>query len=350
MLSKNVLNLIKKAKLRGRGGADFPVDLKWQSVKNQAEKSGQSVAIVINCSEGEPGVFKDAHVLENYLPEFFLGLRHAVEFFSKEKVFGIYFFTSTDYAKEFLPKIEKELNKNENSALQKRWHNHLKSGHSYISGEESALLNVIEFSLAEPRLKPPYPSEKGLFGLPTLVNNLETFYNVGLVVSGKFKKERFYSITGAVKNPGVYPGLEDANIEDILKSTNNFPFTDFFVIVGGDMSGEVLNQKQLKRPVGGAGSIRVYPAKINPRQVVREWLDFYVAETCGHCTPCREGTFRLLELFKKDPDDFLKFKGEVRNLIDNLSVSSFCALGASLPTPLNSYAKNILKIKNSKNS
>ena len=345
MSSQKILNAIKKANLRGRGGADFPVALKWQSVANAILKNKQKAYIVVNCSEGEPGVFKDAYILENHLETFFVGLRGALDFFGVINISGIYFFTSTEYAKEFSSVLEKELNKKENSAIKKLWHIFLKQGHSYISGEESALLNVIELSLAEPRLKPPYPAEKGLFGCPTLVNNLETFYNVGLAISGNFKQERFYSVTGNVKNPGVFAYNENATILEILKTSDNLPKKDFFVIVGGDMSGEVLNSKQLKRPVGGAGSIRIYLASESPKKVIKEWLEFYVAETCGHCTPCREGTYRLLELFKANSAEFLLFRGEVRALIDNLSVASFCALGSSLPVPLNSYAKNVLKIK-----
>ncbi|MFZ4648475.1 MAG: NADH-ubiquinone oxidoreductase-F iron-sulfur binding region domain-containing protein [Patescibacteria group bacterium] len=342
---KSIINSIKKANLCGRGGADFPVALKWQSVSDAVAKSGKKASIVVNCSEGEPGVFKDAYILENHLSDFFVGLRTAVDFLDLKKISGIYFFTSAEYAKEFMPFIEKELSKKENLLIKKIWHTSLKKGHSYISGEESALLNVIEFSLAEPRLKPPYPAEKGLFASPTLVNNLETFYDVGLVVSGKFKKERFYSITGETKNSGVYAFSKDATILEILKESGNLPKKDFFVVVGGDMSGEVLNSKQLKRPVGGAGSIRIYPGNESHRRIINEWLEFYVAETCGHCTPCREGTYRLLELFRANPTEFMQFKGEVRELIDNLSNTSFCALGSSLTIPLNSYAQNILKIK-----
>ena len=342
---KDIIKLIKKADLRGRGGADFPVAKKWESVASAISSNKKKASIVVNCSEGEPGVFKDAYILENHLAEFFVGLREAVDFFGKENVSDIYFFTSHEYAKEFLPSIEKELNKKENAVIKKMWHLSLKEGHSYISGEENTILNIIEFSLVEPRLKPPYPAEKGLFGCPTLINNLETFYNVGLVSQGKFKRERFYSISGKAKKPGVYAFSEKATVEEILKTSDNLPRRDFFVVVGGDMSGEVLNSHQLKRPVGGAGSIKIFSATENPRLVVQEWLEFYVNQTCGQCTPCREGTYRLWQLFKTNPEEFLRFKGEVRDLIDNLSVSSFCALGSSLATPLNSYAQNILKIK-----
>ena len=345
---QKIIKAIKQAGLRGRSGSDFPVALKWQSVANSLESSGEKGYIIINCSEGEPGVFKDAHILGEYLPEFFAGLRGALEFFGAPKIAGIYFFTSADYAKKFSLRLGEELQKKENSAVRKLWHLATKKGHSYISGEESALLNVIEFQLAEPRLKPPYPAEKGLFGAPTLINNLETFYNVGLALNGKFKKERFYSITGYAKFPRSHADSEEATIEEILKNTGNWPSRDFFVVVGGDMSGEALSSGQLKRPVGGAGSIRIYPGNAKPTKVVEEWLEFYVDESCGHCTPCREGTYRLLELFKKNPSEFLRFNGEVRALIDNLSAASFCALGASLPRVLNSYAQNILKIKNKK--
>lgn len=345
---KDLIKLIKKADLRGRGGADFPVAKKWENVATSISTSNKKGVIIVNCSEGEPGVFKDAYILKNHLADFFFGLREAVNFFGLENISHLYFFTSHEYARRFLKSIEKELAKKENKILKKIWHFSFKEGHSYLGGEENTILNIIEFSLLEPRLKPPYPSEKGLFGQPTLVNNLETFYNVGLVAQGKFKKERFYSLSGKIKNPGVYAFSEKATVEEILKKSDNLLQRDFFVVVGGDMSGEALNQKQLKRPVGGAGSIRVFLASENPRKVVREWLEFYAKQTCGKCTPCREGTYRLLEIFQKNPEEFLKFRGEVRNLLDNLATASFCALGFGIPTPFNSYAKNILKINSKK--
>lgn len=348
-IEKDLIKLIKKSGLRGRGGAEFPVAKKWESVAAAISANKKQGTIIVNCSEGEPGVFKDAHILKNYLSDFFCGLREALNFFGKKNISHIYFFTSHEYAKKFLASIKKELGKKENSALKKIWHFSFKEEHSYISGEENTILNIIEFSLAEPRLKPPYPSEKGLFDRPTLINNLETFYNVGLVAQGKYKKERFYSLSGKIKNPGVYSFSERATVEEILKKSDNLLQRDFFVVVGGDMSGEALSSKQLKRPVGGAGSIRVFLASENPRTVVGEWLEFYAKQTCGKCTPCREGTYRLLEIFKKDPNEFLKFKGEVRKLLDNLAVSSFCALGSGIPNPLNSYAENILKISHKNN-
>lgn len=348
LVKNNILQLIEEADLRGRGGAAFPVAKKWQGVAESIAKSKKKAYIVVNCSEGEPGVFKDAYILKHHLSVFFAGLRGSLNFLTKDKVLGIYFFTSSKYAKEFLPEIKKELNKKENSGIKKLWHTSLKKGSSYVSGEESALFNVIEFSLIEPRFKPPYPPERGLFACPTLINNLETFYDVGLVISGKYKKERFYSISGKIKNPGVYSLPRETTIKNILKLTNNIPNQDFFVLAGGDMSGEVLNSSQLNRPVGGVGSIRVCLTKESPKKIVAEWLNFYRQETCGHCAPCREGTFRLWQLFKKNPEEFLTFNEEVRNLLENLSLASFCGLGASLPIPLNSYAKNILKIKTKK--
>lgn len=348
MKKKDFSNLIESAALTGRGGAAFPTAKKWRMVKSEITKQKQSACIVINGAEGEPGVFKDGFVLAEKMADVFLGFRSALEYFGPDNVSKIYLFTRRDYARRYGGILEKELNKKINAPIKRRWQLVLKEGHSYISGEESALINFIEFSLAEPRLKPPFPTAHGVFGQPTLVNNLETFYAIGLIAAGTYAKERLYSVTGAVKNPGVFSFLENLTIKQVLQQSNNFPSKEFFVIVGGDMSGEVLNSRQLNKPVSGAGSIRVYPANISPKKVVGEWLEFYANESCGHCTPCREGTYRLLEMFLDNPIDFLRFPPVVRSLMDNLKLSSFCALGASLPVPLESYAANILKIKNKK--
>ncbi|MBI4779400.1 hypothetical protein HY797_03030 [Candidatus Falkowbacteria bacterium] len=208
----------------------------------------------------------------------------------------------------------------------------------YIGGEESAILNAIEGKRIEPRLKPPFPTSKGLFGYPTLINNVETFYNVSLVAAGQYLNKRFYTITGDCLNEGVYELPDNLTIEKLLKQTGNYPKFSFFVQVGGNASGEVLSSSQLKRQVSGAGSIAVYSlAKNNFKKIIKGWLNFFVNESCGQCAPCREGTYRLNEIFSKEKIDWPLFNG----LLDNLSDASLCALGCSVAVPIKSFMKNV---------
>jgi NADH:ubiquinone oxidoreductase subunit F (NADH-binding) len=188
-------------------------------------------------------------------------------------------------------------------------------------------------------LKPPYPTTCGLWGSPTLIDNVETFYNVSLVDKGDYKKERFYTISGAVKKPGVYLYPENWTIEQILLKSNNYPQFPFFVQVGGDACGEVLNQKQLKSIATGAASITVYDLKRqNPLQLLQFWINFFQSNSCGQCTTCREGTYRLRELLGKKIIDWKLFS----DLLDDLCETSFCALGSSVSIPIKSYFKNVL--------
>ncbi|MEI6597129.1 MAG: NADH-ubiquinone oxidoreductase-F iron-sulfur binding region domain-containing protein, partial [bacterium] len=208
----------------------------------------------------------------------------------------------------------------------------------YIGGEESAVLNAIEGCRIEPRLKPPFPTTIGLWNRPTLINNVETFYNVSLVEANQYVNKRFYTITGDCLNEGVYELSDNLTIEKVLKQTKNYPKFSFFTQIGGLASGEVFNSSQLRRPVLGAGSIAVYSlGKNNFKKVIKGWLDFFVNESCGQCTPCREGTYRLNEIFSKEKIDWELFN----NLLDNLSDTSICALGGSVATPIKSFMKNV---------
>jgi len=327
----SILEKIKQAGLVGRGGAAFPVASKWAAVNNAV---GDKKYIIINASEGEPGVKKDDYILQNHLDEVLLGVKLADDFIGAET---IYFYLNHNYFSRYKSKIIKNA---KGYDLDKKIKLFVKpKEHLYIGGEESTLLNIIEGGIIEPRLRPPFPAEKGLFSCPTLVNNVETFYNVALVERGDFYDFRFFTVTGAVKNPGVYSYPAKWTINMVLRESNNYPLFPFFAQVGGDASGEVLNDQQLDKLVGGAGSIKVYNLeRHNSETLLKYWLDFFRKSSCGRCVPCREGTFRLKEMMDSGSIDLKIFS----QILDNLESSSLCAYGASVPLPIVSYFKNIL--------
>jgi len=340
---KNIINKIEDANLVGRGGACFPVYLKWQAV---ACAKGREKYLIINGAEGEPGIYKDGYIIKKYLPELSLGVKIASDYIKAEKIF---FYLNHKYFKLYQKNIIKEFNK---VGLKGKFIIFVKPQNSgYIGGEESTALNIIEGQHLEPRLRPPFPTEKGLFGKPTLINNVETLFNVGLVSQNKYENKRFYSINIGSKNKGVYFLSSDLTIKEILQQTNNYPKYSFFVQVGGDASGEVLNQKQLDQEVSGAGSITIHNLKDHqPFELINYWLRFFADSSCGQCTPCREGTYRLLELFNNVKNKNKKGLKELYNnqdyldLCQSLRLSSFCALGCSVPIAISSYFKNILNI------
>jgi NADH:ubiquinone oxidoreductase subunit F (NADH-binding) len=340
MAKEDIINKIEEAGLVGRGGASYPVAKKWQAVKNSL-KLKKRAYIVVNGAEGEPGVKKDEHILKNFSLEVVDGVYLADKFLGSKKVSKIYFYLNGDYYRDYSAKIKKILATKKFSALNKKIEFFVKPEKlHYISGEETAILNLLEGKKAMPRLKPPYPFESGLNGSPTLINNVETFYDVSLVNSGKHEEKRFYTISGAVKHRGVFCLPSHLSINEVLRATVNYPEKPFFVQIGGEASGEVLNSSQLDLPLGGTAALMVYDLKNTDKNKLLEyWLKFFYKQSCGQCTICREGTYRLLELINQKNYD----KDLFNELLDVLEDSSFCALGSSVPIPVRSYFENILK-------
>ena len=342
MLKDEIIEKISRAGLVGRGGASYPVAEKWQAVKNVL-KIKKRAYIVVNGAEGEPGVKKDDYVLKNFSAEIINGIYLADKFLGSSKVSKIYFYLNADYYRNYSPKIKKILADKKYSSLNKKIIFFIKPEKlHYISGEETAILNLLEGKKAMPRLKPPYPFESGLNGSPTLINNVETFYDVSLVAQNKHQEKRFYTLNGAVRHRGVFSLPAHLSIKEILHSTNNYPDRPFFVQIGGEASGEVFNSDQLDLPLGGTAALMVYDlAKTDQKKLLAYWLKFFYTQSCGQCTICREGTYRLLELVGQENYDRKLFL----EILDVLEDSSFCALGSSLPVPVKSYFENILKNK-----
>ena len=349
----NIINKIKKANLIGRGGGCFPTAVKWNMVK---KATGDKKYVICNASEGEPGVKKDGYILENFGERMIDGMKIAIDFLLENphsnpclldrqdllreegvQVKG-YIFINREYYKKFGRKLNKII------ADDKKYKIELfikPVGSGYIGGEETSLLNAIEGKRIEPRLRPPFPTTNGLWGCPTLINNVETFYNVSLVVSGEYKNNRFYTIGGDCVSAGVYELPDNWTIEKILKKTGNYPKFDFFVQIGGDASGEVLNSKQLNKAASGAGSITIYDAKkYKPEEMIKKWISFFLDESCGQCTPCREGVYRLNEIINSPEINWELLE----ELLNNLDEASFCGLGSVVPTPIRSYKNNVMSL------
>jgi len=325
----NIVDKIKKAGLIGRGGGCFPVADKWLMVK---EAKGDTKYVVVNCSEGEPGVKKDGYIIEHFADRVIDGMAIAIDTIKAERGF---FYINPAYHKKYKGLLAKNIA--QSGAPIELFMKPYEAG--YIGGEETTLLNVIEGRRAEPRMRPPYPPTSGLWGKPTLINNVETFYNVSLVAADEYKRERFYTITGDCLYEDVYQLPEDWSIEKVLKTNHNYPNFPFFVQVGGDGAGEVLNAKQLNRPATGAGSIHVYSlTKYKPRELMLRWATFFFLESCGQCTPCRDGNLRLKESLEQSDPDWKT----VAEILDNLAETSFCGLGCAAAIAIKSYVKNVL--------
>lgn len=331
----SIIEKIKSVNLSGRGGACFPVASKWEMVK---KAPGNKKYVICNCSEGEPAVAKDLYLLEKDAETVIDGMKLAVEYLSTDeagqnvRVSG-FLYINEKYYDQLHEQLEQIIG-DAPIVLFRKSHTA-----GYIGGEETALINNIEGQKVEPRLKPPYPPQHGLWQAPTLVNNVETYFDVSLASKDAYVGRRYYTITGDVFWSGVFEANEQENIENILKLSKNYPDKPFFVQVGGGASGEILNQTQLNRPATGAASLTVYLSeKHNPMDLFRKWIGFFKEESCGQCTPCREGTIRLYEILESDDPDWDLFA----DLLDNLTDSAFCGLGCAVPIPIKTYVANVL--------
>ncbi len=322
----NIILELKKSNILGRSGSGFPTGLKWEAFKK--EKSSQKY-IICNASEGEMSVFKDYYILKNYLPEVIKGIELALDTFKNSQA---YIYLKPKYYNQFKDKIKK-LNKD--IIL-------VKKQPEYIAGEETALLEAIEGKRPEPRVKPPYPVQKGLYNKPTLINNVETFYYIYKISQKGYNQEKFYSIEGEVKNKGVFELKENFTIEQILKETNNWPNFDFFVQAGGGASGEILLSKELKKRIDGIGSIIIFNAKkTDPFVLMEKWAHFFINNNCDKCVPCREGLFRLYELIKEKDIKSSTFN----DLLFVLENTSLCALGKFSTRPFKTLIKKWKNLK-----
>ena len=325
-MKDDIIEKLKEAGLKGRGGAGFPTSTKWELVK---KAKGNNKYVICNASEGEPNVFKDKHIIEKYSEDIVNGIEIAMRAIGANKA---YIYLNKDYYKEFKNKLEEVIGERNIVLFEKKAR--------YIGGEETSAVESIEGKRAEPRKRPPFLTDYGLFGCPTLMNNVETFYHVSKIAKGEYNKTRFYSVNGDVNNSGVFEFPEDMTIFQVLKKTENYPSFDFFVQVGGGASGEIMLPEELNRPVTGAGSITVFNRKKTDVFVLmKKWAEFFHVGNCDKCVPCREGAFRIYEMVKSGKLDY--------ELLDSLFLSlresSFCALGRGIPTPFQSLIEKVIK-------
>ncbi|MFH1564313.1 MAG: NADH-ubiquinone oxidoreductase-F iron-sulfur binding region domain-containing protein [bacterium] len=325
-MADDIVAQLKESKLLGRSGSDFPTDLKWEIVKNgKADKK----YIVCNAASGEPKVMKDEYLLQNHLEEIIEGIKIALQTIDNSSAF-IYL------RKDFYVKFKNNLLK----LTQGMPITLVKKTGGYLAGEETCLCEFLEGKHPEPRIKPPFPSQSGIFGCPTLINNVETFYYVSQIAKNQYKNTRFYTITGKAKNNGVFELPLDWPIEKVLKETGNWPKFDFFIQAGGGASGEILLSNELEKPVEGPGAIIIYENKKELcLTIMKEWADFFLKENCDKCTPCREGIFRISEMLNNGKVD----KETFQDIANNLKESSFCGLGKIAGIPFSGLINKICK-------
>lgn len=289
--------------------------------------------IVANCAESEPGIFKDRFILENHPDLFIGGLTVGLDVLKVKKAFV---FLKKHYADEFGRKLELLADDD------KRIEVFSYPSHAYSLGEETNILNVLEGKRAETRVRPPQIFEKGLWNQPTLVNNCETWHDMALIARGEYRGERFFCITGDNTPDNIFRFDENLTIREALEKSGHWPNFPFFVQLGGAMSGICLREDQLgDYRVQNFSGLVIRHFDSDEKKLVSEWLDFFANSSCGKCVPCREGFYRLRELFQSDKRESCEFF----DIVFSLQKTPLCSMGKMGVTPIVSYYENIKKIK-----
>ena len=360
-----VISEIEQSKLLGRGGAYFPTGLKLQAV---SKAKGKSKYVVVNAEEGEPGVFKDRHLIEGVPHRIIEGaIISAYAVNSPQIIFYI-----NAKAKLSLTRLKKAIKQSYQLNLLGK--NILGSEYSidasivqgaggYVCGEETTLLNTMEGDRREPRIKPPFPTESGYKYSPTLVNNCETLSNIPFILNNgadSFKKTgvenaygtKIISLSGSVNRPGVFEIQMGTSIDEIIQKFgggSEGEKSQFAVSIGGPSSG-VLPHNQLHTKIApgrihqtgimlGAGGVVVLKSKNNVLEFIRILAKYNANESCGKCTPCREGTPRIVNMLDKlkPSTNTSQYREELSNLAEVVSSASLCGLGQGAGTPIKSF-------------
>jgi formate dehydrogenase len=349
---EQIIKAMEDSGLRGLGGAGFPAGRKWRIVKDQPAPK----LMAVNIDEGEPGTFKDRTYLERDPHRFLEGLLIAAN------VVGIdacYIYLRDEYhgCRELL---EHEIAKLKANPPFKLPLIELRRGAgAYICGEESAMIESIEGKRGEPRMRPPYIAQVGLFGRPTLEHNFETLYWVRDIVQrgpqwfssyGRHDRKglRSFSVSGRVKLPGVKLAPAGITIQELIDEYCGGMQDGhrFYGYLPGGASGGILpatlNAIPLDfdtlQPYGcfiGSAAVMVFSDKDKARDAALNVMHFFEHESCGQCTPCRVGTSKAAELMQAKSWD----KATLEDLAVVMVDASICGLGQAAPNPIRCIAK-----------
>ncbi len=353
MDSSRVIYEIKRSGLAGRGGAGFLTGDKLALVASNPEKTRY---FICNLDESEPGTYKDRSIVDNNPHLLLEGIIVTALSIGAKKA---YIYINGNYKKQ-AEILEEALSQAKKSGYlgEKICGSEycldieiFRGAGAYICGEETALINSMEGNRGEPKLRPPYPTERGLWGKPTAVNNAETISSIPWIINngGEAYSEigskdnpgtKLYILGGAVKKTGVFEGPTGMTIREVIdifgggiKEGKKL----WFVQVGG-ASGRLATKKELDTPLTfgknqpislGSGSVLVIDTTCEINDILLSWMDFFRRESCGKCVPCREGTFRLWEITKRLQDGKISEadKKAIEDILWTLNNTSFCPLG-----------------------
>lgn len=370
MAPAQVLEEVKNSNLRGRGGAGFPTGMKWSFVPMGSDAPHPKY-LVCNADEMEPGTFKDRVLLEGDPHQLIEGM--ALAAYAIQASVG-YIFLRDEYrlAARRIAKALAEARAAHylgesmlDSGFAFELHLHMSAGR-YICGEETGLLNALEGKRANPRAKPPFPQISGLWGKPTIVQNVETLCNLPHIIDrgaawfrglsrSKDAGTKLYGVSGKVRNPGIWELPMGTTIREILETHAGGMLPGYRLrgIIPGGASTDFLVQQHLDLAMDfesvqaagsrlGTGTMIILDDKTCPVGMVHNLIRFFAQESCGWCTPCREGLpwiekiLNAIEQGAEEPDDLEILDQQCRMLAPGLT---FCALAPGAVEPLQSALK-----------
>ena len=366
MTPEKILEEVKKANLRGRGGAGFPAGVKWGFVP----KVDKPKYLCVNADEGEPGTFKDRYIMSHDphlllegiiitsycvdIHKAFIYIRGEYEAIAQRLEQAI----SEAYEKEFLGNDILETGFGLDVVV------HRGAG-AYICGEETGLLESLEGKRGHPRLKPPFPASIGLFQCPTVINNVETLSNIPIIILKgadwfcqqglpKDGGTRIFGVSGMVKKPGIYELPLGTSLKDIIfKHAGGMKAgKKLKAVIPGGMSAPVLRADEIdvkmdfdslvaEKSMLGSAAIIVIDEETSMLDVLKNVAKFYSHESCGQCTPCRIGTSWINKIVSR----LVQGKGRkedintIKRLANNILGKTLCPLGDAAAMPINSIVE-----------
>jgi formate dehydrogenase len=344
----DVIAAVDAATLRGLGGAGFPTARKWKFVRGEKRRDR---VVAMNADEGEPGTFKDRFCLERDPHRVLEGLLVAAWVVEAQDVF-IYLRDEYAAIRNILTKELAALQADPPCALPRI---HLRRGAgAYICGEETSLIESIEGKRGEPRLRPPFPANAGVFGRPTLVQNVETAYWLRSILEDRENEfashgrngrhgMRLFSVSGRVKNPGVYAAPNGISLRELVNefAGGMLDGHEIYGFLPGGASGGILPAQLQDVPLDfdvlaefgsfiGSAAVVVLSQHDSARDTAHNLMQFFAHESCGKCTPCRSGTAKAVPLMATKKWNLPLLNDLAKVMMD----ASICGLGQAAPNPM----------------